>query len=455
MSKLSEHPSVKKYYATAKQNNNVAQLQTSIDAAWLRGECLEAGADDVGFVDLARTELDDQREMISEAFPWAQTLISIVKRMNPENVRTPARSVSNLEFHHSGDETNDIARNIAARLNRAGYRSANGAAMGFPMEVERWPGRMWIISHKPVAVAAGLGRIGIHRNVIHPRFGNFILLATIVVDASVTKESHTIDYNPCLECKLCVAACPTGAIHPDGHFDFTACYTHNYREFMGGFGDWAESLAESTSAADYRKKFTDAETVSVWQSLSFGANYKAAYCMAVCPAGEEVIQPFLEDRGRFLGDVVRPLQQKVETIYVSPESDAEDYAVKRFPHKNTKRVGNGLRPSTIAGFRNSLAIGFQKRRAANLDATYHFNFRGQENMKFQVRIKNGEIVVSDVKQSKADFILTIESKLWLAFMRKELSFSDLIKLPYTILRGRFSFRGSPRWLLRFAACFPK
>jgi epoxyqueuosine reductase QueG len=48
--------------------------------------------------------------------------------------------------------------------------------MAFPMEMEKFPGRTWIVSHKPVAVAAGLGKIGIHRNVIHPQFGNFFCL---------------------------------------------------------------------------------------------------------------------------------------------------------------------------------------------------------------------------------------------------------------------------------------
>jgi hypothetical protein len=36
------------------------------------------------------------------------------------------------------------------------------------MEMDRFPGKIWVVSHKPVAVAAGLGHIGIHRNVIHP-----------------------------------------------------------------------------------------------------------------------------------------------------------------------------------------------------------------------------------------------------------------------------------------------
>ena len=32
-----------------------------------------------------------------------------------------------------------------------------------------------------------------------------------------------LDYNPCLECKLCVAACPVGAISKEGEFNFSAC----------------------------------------------------------------------------------------------------------------------------------------------------------------------------------------------------------------------------------------
>jgi ferredoxin len=34
-----------------------------------------------------------------------------------------------------------------------------------------------------------------------------------------------------LECRLCVAACPVGAISNEGGFNFLSCYTHNYREY--------------------------------------------------------------------------------------------------------------------------------------------------------------------------------------------------------------------------------
>src|SRR5437588_638951 len=231
----------------------------------------------VGFVEVARPELADQRAAIKAAFPPARTLIGFVLRMNRENIRTPARSVANLEFHHTTDDTNDVARRIVKALGERGVRAMNGGAAGFPMEMDRFPGKIWVVSHKPVAVAAGLGRMGIHRNVIHPKFGNFILLGTVLIAAEATAYGQPISYNPCLECKLCVAACPVGAISPDGDFQFANCLTHNYREFMSGFSDWVEKVADSKDGLDYRSKVSAPETASLWQSLAFGPNYKAAY----------------------------------------------------------------------------------------------------------------------------------------------------------------------------------
>lgn len=122
------------------------------------------------------------------------------------------------------------------------------------------------------------------------------MLGTILVESEVTEYGQPIDYNPCLECKLCVAACPVGAISPDGEFNFSACSTRNYREFMGGFTDWKEQVADSRNASDYRNRVSDSESASMWQSLSLGTNYKAAYCLSVCPAGEDVIEPTLPTR---------------------------------------------------------------------------------------------------------------------------------------------------------------
>src|SRR4029079_16873337 len=88
------------------------------------------------------------------------------------------------------------------------------------------------------------------------------------------------------------------------------------------------------------------------------------------PAGEDVIAPFLTDRKTHLKEVVRPLQEKEETIYVTKHSDAEDHVAKRFPHKKIKHVGNSLRPNSIQLFLNGLPLVFQPGKSAGLNATY-------------------------------------------------------------------------------------
>src|SRR5690242_12842335 len=122
MTQLAEHPTVKRFHEQRAAQTQLPATQ-ALDAAWLRQLCLNAGADDVGFVESDRPEIADQKADIQSVFSRTKTLISFVRRMNRENIRTPARSISNVEFHHT-------------------------------------------------------------------KFGNFILLGTVLVDAKVTEYSH-------------------------------------------------------------------------------------------------------------------------------------------------------------------------------------------------------------------------------------------------------------------------
>lgn len=447
MTKFDNHPTVKRWREKSASKPPTKTAKLNRDS--LRSLCLEMGADDVGFVEIGRDAIADQRPDILKAFPVTKSLISIVCRMNRENIRTPVRSAANLEFHANYDHVNEVARKIAKALEQMGVRAMIPGA-SFPMEMEKFPGKVWVVSHKPVAVAAGLGHMGIHRLVIHPQFGSFISLGTILLNADITEYNQPINYNPCVECRLCVTACPVGAIGADGHFNFSACYTHNYREFMSGFTDWVETIADSNNAHDYRHKVSDSESASMWQSLSFKANYKAAYCMAACPAGEDVIGSFLSNRKAFIQEIVKPLQDKPETIYVIPGSDAETHVQKRFPRKTIKRVSSGIRPRSISGFLLGLPLLFQPQRSQNLqlDAVYHFTFTGSESYQATVTIRNQALQVQEGHIGQANLAITADSQTWLGFLAKEKN------LMWALLRGKIRLRGSPGLLIAFGKCFP-
>jgi hypothetical protein len=63
----------------------------------------------------------------------------------------------------------------------------------------------------------------------------------------------------------------------------------------------------------------------------------------VCPAGEDVIEPYLDDRKGFMNLVLKPLQEKKEDAIRAADSAAKAHAERRYPHKQVKVVDSGIR----------------------------------------------------------------------------------------------------------------
>jgi epoxyqueuosine reductase QueG len=331
------HPDVIWFYEQV-GNSSTPKIETTLNPEEIHSWCLANGAVDAGFVEIDRAGLATQKEAILEAFPLTRSIISLAFKLNKEPLRTTCHSLTSLEFHHAWDHANRSAGLLVRRLEEMGVPALNLSA-GFPYEVDRWPGVTSIASDKPIAVEAGLGRMGLNRLVLHPIFGSNIVLCTVLVAVDFSRYSSRIEDDPCIGCKLCVAACPVGAIKSDGNFDFKPCFTHNYRERSAGFVDWVRYLTDSQSFKEYRRRMTDAETISMWQNLSICPQTRCDRCVAVCPAGKKNIGEYLSDTKKYLDRTVKKMRSKKETIYVIPESEAEAYVKSRFPHKTVKRIG--------------------------------------------------------------------------------------------------------------------
>jgi len=290
--------------------------------------------------------------------------------------------------------------------------------------------------------------MGKHRCVIHPTFGGAVVLSTLLIAAEVDAYGQPLDFDPCLDCGLCNGVCPTGAIAKDGAFDFVSCYAHNYRERLGGFQSWVESVVASSSVKDYRKRVSDPETVSMWQNLSIGAQTKCDKCMAVCPAGEAAIGEYLPDRKGYTEQVAHRLHDRDETVFVVPGSDAEAYVTKRFPEKRVKRVSSGIHPQSAAGFIENLPLVFQSGQSAGLDTTYHFTFTGAEQLEATVVIRDGRLESQRGHAGTPDLHVTADAETGVSFLAKETS------LPKALATRKLKIKGSPKLMMSFARCFP-
>lgn len=416
----------------------------------LRALALECGADDAAVVSVDHPDLAEERPFILSAWPQARSLVSLMVRTRQENLRSPQRSLANHEFHLRGHEVDEVGRRLSDAIAARGHGALH-PPMAFPMAMETFPGRTWVVSHKRVAVAAQLGRMGLHRSVIHPRFGSFILLGTVFTSIELeAPAAPPLTFDPCVSCKLCVAACPVGAIEPGGGFRFSACYDHNYREFMTGFSDVLEEVAESEGRHELRERVPLPELVSTWQSLAYKPNYKAAYCIAVCPAGDDVLGQFVDRRPAFLREVLRPLTERVETVYVVENSDAEAHVRARFPHKRVQRVRSSLRPTEPHRFFQGLPHTFQRGPARGWRGVFHFELSGPREVRATVVIDDGTLEVREgVHEGVADLTVRCDGALWLDVV------SGRRSGVVAVLRRRLKTRGDRSLLARFAACFPR
>ena len=348
--------------------------QEVIDSQLLKEVAFASGAGDVGFADARDPCLAVEAENAERLLAGARTFVSLVTSMNPANVRSPSMGVANSEFHFVNEDADRVAHDLAAALSKEGVRAVAVPA-AFPMDAHLWPGKMWALSHKRIAEAAGLGRPGFSRNLLHPRFGTFAILSTVIVDRAVDRYGERLKRSPCIGCKVCARACPTGAIGEDGSFNFINCATHNYRYRLGGFVDWIESVARGRK--HYRRVFSDSETVSMWQSLSCGVNYTCCNCMGACPAGTDHEEEYRADPQRYEREVVQTLLHRGDRVFVLAGSDAESRASAVFPADRVKRVSSGVRPPAARAFLSALPIVFQPSQAKGLTGNLSLRFLGR------------------------------------------------------------------------------
>ena len=129
----------------------------------------------------------------------------------------------NLLYKHHYREANErldtVAFRLAARIEEWGYR---GLAVAASQTID-WRKQIAHLSHKRVAVQAGLGWLGRNNLLVTPQYGARVRLVTVLTNMPLQTDQPLQE--DCRACQACLSVCPAGAIGKrQEDFDHQACY---------------------------------------------------------------------------------------------------------------------------------------------------------------------------------------------------------------------------------------
>ncbi len=134
-----------------------------------------------------------------------------------------------LYFHHyktTNAALDQAALKIAAFIQRKGYISLPVPAS----QIVDWQNQKAHLSHKKIGELAGLGWIGRNNLLVNKKFGSQFRLVTILSNMPLRIDKPVA--NACTDCRMCIAACPSGAIKEEAMaFDHHACF-EKLKEFQ-------------------------------------------------------------------------------------------------------------------------------------------------------------------------------------------------------------------------------
>jgi len=247
----------------------------------IRKYILNLGVDDVGFA-----KVEDYRSPksypVENFLPNAKTIISLVFQ-ELDTCESPSTTIA----MNGRLDMNYFQRSCSYQINRFLKKEFQAKTVDMPYSspMEQSKERMALgdFSQRHAAVAAGIGTIGRHNLVIHPRFGTRIGLTALITDIEIEPDEK-IEQDLCIHCDICIKNCPAGALAEVGKTDIGRCIIHSQpyglRSDIGFWQQFADSSPE-----EQKQMFVDEKYWRILQAHSIGMQYYCFNCLKSCPIG--------------------------------------------------------------------------------------------------------------------------------------------------------------------------
>lgn len=226
-------------------------------------------ADDPVFENLRRG-ISPTHFLPEDMLSGAKSIISFFVPVSESTVRSNNISGPSIEYAHvkrmQKDLMESVIDDLKAILAEKGIRCSDNTEGHIPFKLEP-PYHPWL--QKPIAVACGVGKFGVNRQII-TKSGCTGRLGSIVIDAE-TVPTGKIEEEYCLyfadgSCGECVKHCPVGALKLDD-IDRHRCkqQIHKITEDYTGMLKISDNCAQCITDMPCAREVPTQESLALWR----------------------------------------------------------------------------------------------------------------------------------------------------------------------------------------------
>lgn len=189
--------------------------------------CQDLGADLFGVADVR--EIKNGFAFSEEVLKNIDKAVCLGVRLSGSILEEISNAPTRLYFHHYRTANmflDQAAFKLTNFIQKQGY-----SALPIPAsQILDWKSQKAHLSHKELAVLAGLGWIGRNNLLVNKKLGSQLRLVSILTNMPLKLDKAAKEN--CGSCKLCVTVCPAAAIK-DNHsgFDHIRCF-EKLKEFQ-------------------------------------------------------------------------------------------------------------------------------------------------------------------------------------------------------------------------------
>jgi epoxyqueuosine reductase len=215
------------------------------------------------------------------------------RRTDPRALMPEARSVISLALnYYNGNGDKADSKRLAARVARYAWgedyhriiEEKLELLVGFIGELGgRCARERGDVDHGPIleralARRAGLGFIGKNTMLITERFGSWVFLAEVITDLELVPDSPVEGTDGCGGCRLCLDACPTGALVGPYRLDSRRCIAYLTIEKKGEIpedlrplvGEWGFGCDLCQEVCPYNRIPVETREERLWPEQGVG-----------------------------------------------------------------------------------------------------------------------------------------------------------------------------------------